>query len=159
MKRVLAVLMAVVMVCGVTILPESVVKASDVAQYQVGDTVDGSLLTDEEFSEVTVGSMTRGIYLKSGTSSISKYGTGKITAVGTTVAQKKVSVVSVTVRVERLIGTSWVVFTSWSATKYNAYSVGTEKTMSVPQGYFYRTHSFHSANSDASSSVTDGLYI
>lgn len=159
MKKITAILLTAVLSICFCMIPQTAVEAADSTEYQVGDYVGGSLLTDEDFSEGTALAMTRGIYLGSGSSSISKVGTGKIAASGSTVGQKTVSTISVTVRVERLVGSSWQVYTSWSSTRYNAASVTSSKTLSVPQGYFYRVHSFHSANSDSSSSLTNGIWI
>ena len=159
MKKITAILLTAVLSICFCMIPQTAVEAADSTEYQVGDYVGGSLLTDEDFSEGTALPMTRGIYLGSGSSSISKVGTGKIAASGSTVGQRSVSTISVTVRVERLIGSSWQVYTSWSATRYNAASVTSSKTLSVPQGYFYRVHSIHYANSDSSGSYTNGIWI
>lgn len=121
--------------------------------------VDGSYLTDDEASEVTVGSMTRGIYLKSGSSTIVKSGSGKIAAGGNTVGQTVVSKISITVRVQRLVNGRWQAYTSWSATNYNSAYVSSSKVLTVPKGYYYRVYCSHYANSDSSGSFTDGIYI
>lgn len=121
--------------------------------------IDGSYLTEDESSEATVGSMTRGIYLKSGSSMISNAGSSKLTAGGNTVGQKIVSKISVTVRVQRLVNGNWQSYTSWSATKYNSAYVSSSKTLTVPAGYYYRVYCTHTASSDASGSYTDGIKI
>lgn len=131
----------------------------EIQAADIGDCIDGSYLIDADTSESISSGSTRGVYLGSGSSSLSKAGTGKITAGGTTIAQKIVSTVSVTVRVERLVNGSWQVYDSWTSTRYNAASATTSKTMSVPTGYYYRAHCFHSANSDSSGSYTNGLWI
>ena len=122
--------------------------------------MDGSLLLDD--AEESVGQMlpeTRGQYLQTGSSRIVKSGTGKITVGGTTIAQKQVDSIKVTVMVERLVNGNWVSYTSWSASKKDAYSVSTSKTLTVPRGYYYRVISIHNANSDRSRSNTDALYV
>ena len=110
-------------------------------------------------SEVTVGSMSRGIYLKSGSSNIVRAGTGKIGAGGNTVGQKTVSKITVNVTVERLLNGKWAYYTSWSETNYNSIYVSSSKTLSVPTGYYYRVYCTHYANSDVSGSFTNGIYI
>ena len=121
--------------------------------------VDGSYLLDTDSSEVTVGSMTRGVYLRSGSSTINKQGTGLIGAGGDTTANKVVDNISVFVRVERLVNGQWQRYTSWSAAKEDAYFVKTSKVLSVPTGYYYRVACTHHANSDSTHSYTDGIYI
>ena len=103
--------------------------------------------------------MSRGVYLKSGSSTITKAGTGKIAAGGNTVGQKSVSKITVVVTVQQYKNGSWYNYTSWSATNYNSSYVSTSKTLSVPTGYYYRVGCTHYANSDVSDSYTDGIYI
>lgn len=154
MKRFLSAMLAGVMVCTLTFGTTSVVKANDEPTI-----IDGSELTDEESSVVTVGPLTRGIYLKSGTSTTLDAGSGKISAGGDTVGQTYVDKISVFVRVQQLVGGRWVYYTSWSASKTDSAYVSTSKTFSVEKGYYYRTYCTHTANSDVSDSYTNGIYI
>ena len=103
--------------------------------------------------------MTRGVYLRSGSSTINKQGTGLIGAGGDTTANMVVDKISVFVRVERLVNGNWVRYTSWSASKENAYYVNSSKKISVPTGYYYRVWCSHYAGSDSTQSFTDGIYI
>ena len=146
--------MAMVMVCALLIGTQKNVQATDIPEC-----VDGSYLTNDDSSEVTVGSTSRGIYLKSGSSNIVRAGTGKIGAGGNTVGQKVVSKITVDVTVERYVNGKWGYYTSWVETNYNSVYVSTSKTLSVPTGYYYRVYCVHYANSDVSDSYTDGIYI
>lgn len=124
--------------------------------------VSGQMVSAAEESVEQIGYITvqpRGVYLQSGFSKISKPGDGKITAGGSTTAQKVVSEVSIDVNVERKINGSWKHYTSWTSTKKNAIAVTSYKTLTVPKGYYYRVECVHYANSDVSSSGTNGLYI
>ena len=124
--------------------------------------VSGQMVSAAEESVEQIGYITvqpRGDYLQSGFSKISKPGDGKITAGGSTTAQKVVSEVSIDVNVERKINGSWKHYTSWTSTKKNAIAVTSYKTLTVPKGYYYRVECVHYANSDVSSSGTNGLYI
>ncbi|MGN9153394.1 DUF6147 family protein [Bariatricus sp. HCP3S3_E12] len=154
MKRIKAALLIIAMIVGLVFTSNKEVKAAEEIQC-----VDGSYLIEDEYSEGEAINKTRGIYLKSGTSSISKVDTGKIAAGGRTVAQMTVSKISVTVCVERLVNGSWVSYTSFSGTKYNAVLASASKTLSVPIGYYYRVCCSHRAESDVSDSYTDGIHI
>lgn len=154
MKKFKSFLLMVTMISGLVFSDQGKVIAAE-----MGECVDGSYLIEEEYSEGEAVNITRGMYLKSGTSSIAKEGTGKIIAGGRTVGQMVVSTISVTVRVEKLVNGSWVSYTSWSATKNNAALVSTSKTLSVPIGYYYRVYSIHKANSNISDSFTDGIHV
>lgn len=124
--------------------------------------VSGHMVSAAEESAGQIGYITvqpRGVYLQSGYSQISKVGDGKITAGGSTTAQKVVSEVSINVNVERKVGSSWKHYTSWTSRKNNAFAVTSYKTLTVPKGYYYRVKCVHYANSDVSSSITGGYYI
>lgn len=140
LSKVTAMIAAVMLVFGVT---GHLVQAADECNEQIG--------------YATI--QTRGIYLQSGFSKISKAGDGKITVGGSTTAQKVVSEVSINVNVERKVNGSWEHYTSWTSTKYNSIAVTSYKTLSVPKGYYYRVECVHYANSDVSSSGTNGLYV
>ena len=153
-RKILSFLMALAMafiLCGGM---KNEVQASDNIEC-----VDGSYLTNDDSSEVTVGSMTRGIYLKSGSSNITRAGTGKIAAGGNTVGEKTVSKITVVVKVQRYVNGYWNSYTSWTATNYNSSYVSSSKTLSVPTGYYYRVCCTHYADSDVSDSYTNGIYI
>lgn len=101
----------------------------------------------------------KGQYLQTGSSSIGEIGKGKIKVSGTTVAQKVVSKIKISVMVERKVGNDWLSYTSWSASDTNSYFITTSKTMVVPRGYYYRVRSVHSANSDVGDSNTNAIYV
>lgn len=153
-RKILSLIMTMIMVCALFISTQKNAQASDIPEC-----VDGSYLTNDDSSEVTVGSMSRGIYLKSGSSTITKVGPGKIGAGGNTVGQKVVSKITVSVTVERLLNGKWAYYTSWMETNYNSVYVSSSKTLSVPTGYYYRVCCTHYANSDVSGSFTNGIYI
>jgi len=153
-SKILSLIIVMFMVCTLFISTQKNVQAADVPEC-----IDGSYLTNDDSSEVTVGSKSRGIYLKSGSSNIVRAGTGKIGAGGNTVGQKVVSKITVDVTVERYMNGKWGYYTSWVQTNYNSAYVSTSKTLSVPTGYYYRVCCVHYANSDVSDSYTDGIYI
>lgn len=145
MKKIMSCFLLIAFCVGMSISTSDSVKAADLSS---------SIEESSENSQVV-----RGVYLGSGSSSISEAGTGKITAGGTTIGQRIVSNISVSVRVERLVNGSWEIYTSWSSTRYNAASVTSSKTLSVPRGYYYRAHCSHTAYTDASTSITNGIWI
>lgn len=153
-RKSLSIIVTLIMVCGLFFGTALTAMASDQSEC-----IDGSYLTNEESSEVTVGSRTRGIYLKSGSSILNKLGTGKISAGGNTVGQVTVSKIAVTVRIQKLVNGNWQYYDSWTATNYNSAYVSSSKTKYVPTGYYYRVFCSHYANSDTSDSYTNGLYI
>ncbi len=152
MKKLVSVVMAMIMVLSLGMSVNAQESDKPIC-------IDGSYLLDADSSEVTVDSMTRGVYLKSGSSSLVKHGTGLIGAGGDTTGQKIVDDIEVLVRVQRLVDGKWRYYTSWSASKSNAAYVNSSRMLSVPTGYYYRVSCTHYANSDVAHSYTDGLYI
>ncbi len=136
-------------------IPAEKVRAAE-ETITIDDTV---LLEDVEESIGEMIEQTKGQYLQTGSSKIVRAGVGKIAVGGTTIAQRQVSQIKVSVMVERLLNGKWASYTSWSASKTNAYSVSTSKTLTVPRGYYYRVRSIHNANSDIGNSNTSGLYV
>lgn len=155
-KKIVSMIVAVSLAVGIfTMIPAERAKAAEEII-----TVDRSvLLKDAEESVGALDLQTKGQYLQSGSSKIVRAGVGKIAVNGTTIAQKTVSSIRVSVTVERLVNGSWISYSSWSASKTNAYSVTTAKTLTVPRGYYYRVVSIHKADSDIGRSNTGALYV
>lgn len=155
-KKIVSMIVAVSLATGIfTMFPAGQVRAAEESI-----TVDGSVLLED--AEESIGEMsvqTKGQYLQSGSSKIVRAGVGKIAVGGTTIAQKTVSKIKVSVIVEQLVKGSWLRYTSWSVSETNDYSVSTSKTLTVPRGYYYRVRSIHNANSDIGNSNTSGLYV
>lgn len=101
----------------------------------------------------------KGQYLQKGVSTIAQVGSGKIKVSGTTIAQKLVKDIKISVMVERKVGNDWLSYTSWNASDTNAYALTTSKTMIVPRGYYYRVRCVHSANTDVGDSNTSAIYV
>lgn len=123
--------------------------------------VDGSYLTQDEESVGEAILSMRGVDLQTGSSKITKASSTAINAGGTTTARHTVSKIGIVVVVERLkVGTSsWAYYKTWEVEKTNTYSVTSSKKLTVPKGYYYRVRCTHWANSDASSSFTNGILI
>lgn len=154
MQKSLRMFFSYVLVLVICLGNVSGVKAADEQEC-----VDGSYLVSDEYSEGSSIALTRGVYLGSGSSTITKEGTGKIGAGGKTIGQTTVATISITVRVEKLVNGSWTTYKTWTTTKYNSAYVSTSKVLSVPTGYYYRVYSTHKANSDISGSYTNGIHI
>ena len=121
--------------------------------------VDGSYLTEDEESTGIMEIVPYGMYLQTGTSTIGDKGPGLVAAGGTTTAQTKVATVKVSVMLERYVGGKWIQYTTWQASASNTNYVSSAKKVTVPTGFYYRVRCIHSANTDASSSWTNGLYM
>ena len=123
--------------------------------------IDGSKLTHESELVGYNTKITRAGDLLTGYSKVTKLGKEKIYAGGTTIAVEKVESVQIAVTVERAKeeDTSWEVYTGWQKENLNTDRVASNRTLYVDGGYYYRVRCIHAANSDVSSSFTDGIYI
>lgn len=123
--------------------------------------VDGSVLTYETESDSRDLPQTMGEYLLNGYCKIVNRGNGQIAAGGTTTADGTVERVGIGIIVERYDETdnAWGYYDSWQYFRENAMSASSSKILNVEKGYYYRVVAIHSANSDMSSSYTNGIYI
>ena len=123
--------------------------------------IDGSYLLHTEESIGYATGRTRGEDLMTGYSKIVRLGPGKIYAGGTTIAAHTVDEVGVAVIVERAQegDDHWSVYETWEKYNQNTDRVASNRTLDVEGGYYYRARCVHSANSDMSSSFTNGVFI
>lgn len=145
----------VLMICMLLTLTDNAQAASQ------DPVLDGSYLTHEDESIGYDTKITRGEDLLTGYSKCVKLGPGKIYAGGTTIAAHTVERVQVAVMVERAQegDTAWTSYTGWQKENLNADRAGSNRTLYVESGYYYRVRSVHLANHDVSSSFTDGVYV
>lgn len=103
---------------------------------------------------------TRGVYLASGDSAITKHSSYEIGASGVTTAAVRCDV-TVIVIVERynMQTDGWQFITSWTKENTNAFTAAISKSLIVDSGYYYRVRSLHYAGTDSSSSWTNALYV
>lgn len=123
--------------------------------------IDGSYLTHEEEAVGSNVGVTRGEYLLTGYSKVVRLGPGLIYAGGSTIAAEIVDEVGISVMVERaqLGDTEWQYYDSWQKYNQNTDKVSDNRRLVVEGDYYYRVRCTHSANSDMSSSFTDGVFI
>lgn len=123
--------------------------------------IDGSYLTHEEEAVGSNVGVTRGEYLLTGYSKVVRLGPGLIYAGGSTIAAEIVDEVGISVMVERaqLGDTEWEFYDGWQKFNQNTDKVSDNRRLVVEGDYYYRVRCTHSANSDMSSSFTDGVFI
>ncbi|MCI9227416.1 MAG: hypothetical protein HFG86_05215 [Dorea sp.] len=155
-KKIVSVCYAAVLVISMLLISVCNTKAAS------NDSIlDGSYLTHDQESIGYDMKITRGEDLLTGYSKCVVLGPGEIYAGGTTVAAHTVASVKVGVIVERAKkeATEWEFYDSWQKENRNTDRVGSNRRLKVEGGYYYRVRSIHSANSDGSSSFTNGVYV
>ncbi len=123
--------------------------------------IDGSYLTHDDESVGYDTKITRGVDLLTGYSKCVRVGPGKFYGGGSTIAAHTVEDIGVGVSVERAKkgDDRWTGYRAWLKFNQDADRVASSKMLDVDGGYYYRGSCTHSANSDVSSSFTDGIYI
>ena len=155
-KKIMSVCFALLLMTNMLFISTTNVKASSDDPI-----LDGSYLTHDEESIGYDTKITRGEDLLTGYSKCVRLGPGKIYAGGTTIAERTVDSVQVAVIVERAQedDTEWSYYDSWQKENLNMDRVASNRSLDVEGGYYYRVRYTHAANSDMSSSFTNGVYI
>lgn len=132
-------------------------------EYQVGDTIDGSLLTTDTSAEAIAQHLTRGTYLSNGSSYLQNCGNGVLFISGETNCYRLSSSIQVTLFVERLVNGNWESVSQHTYTNSNDYKVSGGYYLTVSKGYYYRVVGSHSASAngvyESSTSRTNGIWV
>ena len=154
-RRLVSMCLAVMLVGGLSYTAMQEVKAAG------NKVIDGSELTQKDESIGYDTKITRGVDLMVGYSKCTKLGKKKIYAGGTTIAAHTVKSVQVAVLVERAKeeDTEWSYYDGWQKENLDSDRANSNRTLYVEGDYYYRVRCTHVANSDMSSSFTDGIYI
>ena len=145
----------------VTVVLLLLIVASESVAASENPIIDGSYLTHDTESIGYDVKITRGEDLLTGYSKCVRLGPGKIYAGGSTIAAHTVDSVQIAVIVERAQkgDDAWSSYDAWQKESLNTDRVGANRTLEVEGGYYYRVRCLHAANSDMSSSFTDGVYV
>ena len=130
----------------------------------LGQTIDGSILTDKLESSGEYLSVARSTYLHQGTVRITNNGGGYVGIFGGTECNVSCNTVKLNVYLERSNGNgNFYSYQKWEHVEYNTNSVYMSKQVKVEKGYYYRLRGYHSCTKNGvienGGSVTDGIYI
>ena len=130
----------------------------------LGNTIDGSKLTDETESVGNYQSVARSTYLHQGIVRITNNGNGYVGIFGATQCNGSCSTVKLNVYLERSSGSEdFYSYKKWENVDYNTNSLYLSKEVKVEKGYYYRLRGYHSCTKNGvtenGGSVTDGIYI
>lgn len=129
----------------------------------LGDTVDGSLLTEENSAERILYNRTRGNILNSGVARISNNGNGSVNAYGAVLPAVQCDTLKLVINIQRLEGGSWVNVKSYTNTASNASLLTKSYNYSVAKGYYYRVRAACIATKGGTTEtqipITNGIWI
>ena len=159
-KRILSLMVVMSMIFSLSMGLKTNVKAAKNIKK-----VDGSYLTNEEYSEGRTSNNERGVHLMDGECSITNAGIGRIYAYAGTTANHKVDRVIVFIYVERYLEdvNAWGHVDAWSEEVTDDYYVATSKSLEVEPGYYYRVRAEHIVfvgdESEETASATNGIFV
>lgn len=162
-KKIASVITSVMVFCCIVGVSLTNVKADDSAPKSV----DGSYLTSADSATgYTPKNNERGKHLMDGQCSISKTGTKRIYAYGSTTANHTVDAVAVIVYVDRYHESDgkWHQIDAFSKKVENDYYSAISKSIQVDRGYYYRVHADHFVRMgeepiEETCSFTDGILV
>ena len=130
----------------------------------LGNTIDGSVLTNEMESVGNYQSVARSTYLHQGFVRITNNGNGYVGIFGGTECNVVCGTVKLNIYLERSSGDgNFYSYQKWENVDYNEASLYMSKQVKVEKGYYYRLRGYHSCNKNGvlenGASRTDGIYI
>lgn len=157
-KRIFGLFLVVCMLVGIPMTT----YASE-SQPEAGDIVDGSILTNEDYSESILYNRARGNILDRGVARISEVGSGQINAYGAVMASVKCDTLRLEINVQRLEGSSWVNVKHYSTSASNTSLLTKSYNCSVTKGYYYRVMAgciaTKGGTTETQMPVTNGIWI
>ena len=162
-KKIVSVITSVMVFCCVVGVSLTNVKADD----STPKSVDGSYLISADSSTgYTPKNNERGKHLMDGQCSISKTGTKRIYAYGSTTANHTVDAIAVIVYVDQYNESDgkWYQIDAFSKKVENDYYSAISKSIQVDRGYYYRVHADHFVRMgeepiEETCSFTDGILV
>lgn len=157
-KKIVGLMLALLMIVGMN----TTIYASEYLP-SLGDTVDGSLLTEENSAERILYNRTRGNILNSGVARISNNGNGSVNAYGAVLPAVQCDTLKLVINIQRLEGGSWVNVKSYTNTASNASLLTKSYNYSVAKGYYYRVRAACIATKGGTTEtqipITNGIWI
>lgn len=145
------------------VIGTSVITYASEYPANLGEVVDGSLLTNENSSESILYNPARGNILNSGAARISNNGNGSVNAYGAVIPAVKCDKLRLEMTIQRLVGGSWANVKSYSDVAYNSSLLSRSYNYSVAGGYYYRVKAACIATKGGTTEtqmpVTNGIWV
>lgn len=159
LQKILSILACLTLLAGV---PQTVF-ASAAEAPGLGEVVDGSLLTDDPFSESILDNPVRGNILNQGATRITDKGNGVVNVYGAVFGSVVCDKLMLDMTLQRLQGGYWANVRDFSDVAYNQGSLAKSYNVSVAKGYYYRVKAACVAQKgstvETKMPMTDGIWI
>ena len=158
MKKVIGLILSMCIVMGMSITTYAADYPSN-----LGEVVDGSVLTDENSSENIFYNPARGNILNRGVAKITDNGNGSVNAYGAVLPAVQCDTLKLAINIQRLQNGNWVNVKSYSSTAYNASILTRSYNYTVTKGYYYRVMAGCVATKGGTTEtqipITNGIWI
>lgn len=137
------------------------VKAADFED--LGKVVDGSKLTIDKESTVSLENIARGNILNKGIASIANNGNGEVNVSGSVLAGVVCDKLLLKMTLQRYSGGYWEDIKYFSDTRYNHSMLTKSYNVSVAKGYYYRVKAgcaaYKGSTTETKMPITNGIWI
>ena len=157
-KKIISALLIVTMILAINVTT----YASSYPE-NLGEIVDGSVLTNETSSETILDSLTRGNYLNRGLARLTNNGNGSVNSYGAVICAVTCDRLELRMTLQRLQGGTWTTVKTFSDTAYNTSLLTKSYNTNVAGGYYYRLKvacvAFEGGGSESQMPITNGIWI
>lgn len=130
---------------------------------ELGKIVDGSKLTNENMSIVSLENIGKGNILNKGVASVANNGNGEINVYGAVLAGVVCDKLVLKMTLQRYSNGSWRNVQDFSYTKYNDSMLTKSYDVPVTKGYYYRVKAaclaYKGSTMESKTPMTDGIWI
>ena len=145
------------------LLGMSIPAYAETTPPELGKTVDGSTLLDEDSSEITFYNYARGNILNRGVAKVTKVDNNTVNAYGAVIGAVACDTMELTIVLQRYNGSSW---TNVASKSYSASNIGVftkSYNTTVTSGYYYRVKAACVAKDggtvESQIPITDGIWV
>ncbi len=158
MKKIIGLAISVCLITGMSMTTYASEYPSN-----LGEVVDGSILTDESSSESIFYNPARGNILNRGVAQIADNGNGSVNAYGAVMAAVKCDTLRLEINIQQLRNGNWVNIKNYSSTASNASLLTKSYNYTVTKGYYYRVMAgcvaTKAGTSETQIPITNGIWI
>lgn len=129
----------------------------------VDESIDGSRLTNERYSEVSLDNAIKGNILNQGTAKVTDNGNGSVNVYGAVYGSVTCDKLTLKLTLQRYSNGSWYNIRTFSDTAYNTALLSKSYNIQVTRGYHYRVKAAcvaqKGSTTETKNPTTNGIYI
>ncbi|WP_302419712.1 DUF6147 family protein [Blautia marasmi] len=163
MKKKNIIQFSITMILSLAILFNMALPVGAAVENDLGKIVDGSELTNKQFSESIDRSVMRGNILNQGLAKITNNGDGTVNIYGAILGSVTCDKMTLKLTIQQYKNGGWYNYGTYSDVGYNTSSFSRSYNVSVASGYYYRVKGAcvaqKGSTTESKAPVTDGIWI